>query len=342
MHPPRRVGSSRSSALIRGPAELLQAIPYLLGFHPQRSLVLVGLHEGMLVVTARLDLAETERGSLVGHTLAAIVRGGASTVIAAVYGDTAGRDALGMLPGRQLVEMILGEAAAVDCEVADVLLVVEGRWWSLVCTQPGCCPDEGRAVLAAPSEFAAAATVEGRVALPDRDAVEALLHPLPDEVRCALDPLIEQCEHAAVAAVLAGNGPRADRSVKRALFAAARESAQPQWTGIDDAGAARFGVALSAIPIRDAVWIAIDTGRLDGRALWRELARRLPGPYDAGPLFLFGWASWRAGDGTLAGIAAERAVGSDPDYTAADLLLAALAHGVDPRRLPKLRLARSA
>jgi hypothetical protein len=35
-------------------------------------------------------------------------------------------------------------------------------------------------------------------------------------------------------------------------------------------------------------------------------------------------------------------VASDPGYTAADLLLAALAQGVDPRRLPRLRLSRSA
>ena len=71
------------------------------------------------------------------------------------------------------------------------------------------------------------------------------------------------------------------------------------------------------------------------------MARRLPGPYDAAPLFLFGWASWRAGNGALAGIAAERAVTSDPAYSAADLLLAALSRGLDPRRLPRLR-ARSA
>jgi hypothetical protein len=88
--------------------------------------------------------------------------------------------------------------------------------------------------------------------------------------------------------------------------------------------------------------MAVDDGRLDGRALWRDLGRRLPSPYDASPLFLFGWAAWRAGDGALAGIAAERAIASDPGYSAADLLLAALARGVDPRRLPRLRLPRSA
>jgi hypothetical protein len=149
-------------------------------------------------------------------------------------------------------------------------------------------------------------------------------------------------ENAAVAEVLDGHGRRHDRSVKRALFAAARASDEPCSSSVPDDDVARFGAALSEIAMRDALWMAVDDGRLDGRGLWRELARQLPSPYDAAPLFLFGWAAWRSGDGALAGIAAQRAVDSDSGYSAADLLLAALARGVDPRRLPKLRLPRSA
>ncbi len=194
----------------------------------------------------------------------------------------------------------------------------------------------------APSAFAAAATVDGRVALADRSALERLLDPLPDQRRAALESELRECERRSVEATLAGTDARLDRSLKREVFAAARACAAPAWPGVDDATAARFGVALSRLAVRDPVWMAMDDGRLDGRPLWRELARRLPSPYDAAPLFLFGWATWRSGDGALAGIAAERAVASDPGYTAADLLLAALSHGVDPRRLPRLRLARSA
>jgi len=98
-----------------------------------------------------------------------------------------------------------------------------------------------------------------------------------------------------------------------------------------------------AIPaFQDETSRGVDQGRLDGRALWRELARRLPPPYDAAPLFLYGWASWRDGRGPLAGIAAERALASDPDYTAAELLLGALQQGLDPHRTPRLRMPRSA
>jgi hypothetical protein len=126
------------------------------------------------------------------------------------------------------------------------------------------------------------------------------------------------------------------------MFAAARTADSP---GVEfdlaDEQVVRFGAALRSIPMRDAVWMAIDEKRIDGRPLWQQLARRLPAPYDAASLFLFGWASWRAGEGALAGIAAERAIDSDPAYSAADLLLAALSQVTDPRRLPRLRSRRA-
>jgi hypothetical protein len=59
-------------------------------------------------------------------------------------------------------------------------------------------------------------------------------------------------------------------------------------------------------------------------------------PYDATPLFLAAWRCYRDGNGVLAGIAAERALASDPGYGAASLLSAAVAHGVPPGDLRKL------
>jgi hypothetical protein len=135
--------------------------------------------------------------------------------------------------------------------------------------------------------------------------------------------------------VLDGQAARHERAAKRGLFAAARagEAAPP----LSDDEIARFGVALSSPAVHDPVWLAVDDGRLDGRSLWRQLARALPDPYAAAPLFLFGWASWRDGDGALAGIAADRTLASDPRFRPADMLTAALSCGMDPRQVPRLR-----
>jgi len=330
---------------ISGPADLLQAVPYLLGFHPQSSLVIIGLDQSRLVVTVRLDLADLDTHDVLGDAITAIHRGGASDLVAAIY-DRGPRRRGQALPWDAAVASVVSEATRVGCAVIDVLLVAGDRWWSYECTDEECCPADGRQLAADVSAFSAAATYAGMVALPDRDALAAVLDPLPDAARDRLGPLLAEYENASVQAVLDGQGARHDRSVKRALFAAARRGDDPadpsQRLEIPDSDVARFGVALSAPALRDSLWMAADDGRLDGRVLWLDLARRLPSPYDAAPLFLYGWCSWRAGNGALAGIAAERAVASDPTYSAADLLLAALARGLNPRRLPKLRLPRSA
>lgn len=331
---------------IHGPADLVQAVPYLLGFHPKSSLVVVGLYQSQLVVTVRIDMADLTARDVLAGTVAAMRRGGASELIGAVFDDCEPAPTGGSMPWASAAESLSAEAARVGCDLIDVLLVIGDHWWSYFCGDGECCPATGRPLPEAVSEFSAAATYAGLVALPDREALAAVLAALPDNQRNGLTPLIAGYENEAVQAALDGRAGQHDRSMKRALFAAARRSDDPAGASkvlpASDLDVARLGVALSAHVLRDSLWMAVDDGRLDGRRLWLDLARRLPSPYDAAPLFLYGWCSWRAGNGALAGIAAEHAVRSDPTYSAADLLLAALARGVDPRRLPKLRLPRSA
>jgi hypothetical protein len=323
---------------IRSPAELLDAIPYLLGFHPQDSVVLVGLRHEQLLVTARLDRSEVELAGAMADVAASMVDGGATSLVAVVYGDSESDgdtefvgDAMDRLADRLTDEVEFAGGCLID-----VLLVRGDRWWSLTCDSEQCCPRAGR-LLEPASPFAARATVEGLVALPDRAAVEATLEPLPERERRRLAGPIAEQERAAVRGIVRGEGDKRTRSVKRALFAAARRSEQVPPPELSAEEVARFGVALGETAVRDSVWLAIDDGRLDGRPLWRELARRLPDPYATPPLFLFGWASWRAGSGTLAGMAVERALRADPDYTAAVLLEAALASRVSPHTVPRLR-----
>ena len=52
--------TAASSVRITGPASLIAAVPYLLGFEPNESLVLVGLRDGQVTVTARVDLDELD------------------------------------------------------------------------------------------------------------------------------------------------------------------------------------------------------------------------------------------------------------------------------------------
>jgi hypothetical protein len=336
------------SALIHGPADLLQAVPYLLGFHPVDSLVLIGLDGAHLVVTARMDLSDVAEPAAVTRTLAAMARGGATRVLCVVY-DSAPLDRPPCWGG--LAAALQDDCDLAGCELSDVLRVVEGRWSSLLCTDPRCCPAGGNPLPDRPSPFVAAATYAGVVALPDRQALVDTLQPQPAPRRAALGSRLREQELLALRAATDGSGRRYERERLRALFAAARRTMAGEGyadcdiersdTERSDTELVAHAVALTALSVRDRIWLAIDDGRLDGRGLWREMARRLPAPYDAPPLFLFGWANWRHGNGALALIAAERAIESDPQYTAADLLLATLRHGLDPRHTPPLRPRRA-
>ena len=100
-------------------------------------------------------------------------------------------------------------------------------------------------------------------------------------------------------------------------------------------------MALNDLEVRDALWVALDEGCEPISRLMGDLHARVPAPYDAAPLFLLGWSHWRAGNATLAMMAAERALGSQPGYSAAALLLTAAQGGLDPRTVPALSSGRT-
>jgi hypothetical protein len=326
---------------LTGVVDLVHAVPYLVGFNPVDSLVLVGLRRGVVVLTVRLDLAGLAGSGALEHSVAVIGHAGADRLVAVIFSDD---PPLHLADGHdghaRIYDDVLSAAADAGCEVLDFALVSRGRMWSLHCDSPDCCPREG-VELTGTSAVAAAATYAGLVALPDREALEARIAPLPEETRRGLLLHVAEFEHAATQAVLDGAIPRRERALKRAIFATARDAETRRGHRLADERVAEFGVGLREIAVRDAVWMAVDDGRLTGAVLWCDLARRLPAPYAAAPAFLAGWSSWRDGNGALARMAAEAALDSDPSYTAADLLLSAINGGVDPRRMPRLRVPRA-
>jgi hypothetical protein len=315
---------------VRGPEDLLGAVPYLLGFHPEESLVVIGLDDTKVIVSARVDLADVQIPGILPNLLDAIKRGAATRAVAAIFTDT-------ITPSTALAAFLGEQVERAGLELIDTLLVTGGRWWSVGCKDPVCCPPEGRPMPVAPTVLDAAATYAGLSALPNRAALAAIFQPEGD---CPdLSAEIAQRQSEQLGAILNGTHTTHDRSATRALFAAQRAAQAGLMP--TDSEVARYAVALQSYPVRDALWLALDDHRLEGLELWVNLARRLPRPFDAAPLFLAAWCAYRDGNGALAAIAAELALVADPGYSAAELLLAALARGIDPRTLPKLRAAAS-
>lgn len=322
-------------------SDLIETVPYLMGFHPSESLVLLGFLPSpssrvrQVSVTMRADLPGTGLDEeLLAPLVEALAGSRTASVVALAFTDAIDGDprAAQWLVG--LAAVLVDRLTELDVQVLDVLAVSSTSWWSMCCEQPRCCPPQGNPRSLDSSQVAAAATYAGLVALPDRQALAATLDGRPPAERTALEPALATAEDRVTQAALRNGLGRFQRAEFAALLdAAARPDPVPPLT---DEQLVRFGVALSDSEIRDQVWLAIDSRSLDATTFLSDLHTRLPSPYDASPLFLFGWDCWRSGNGTLAAMAAERALESDPEYSAAELLLGAVCHGMDPAEIPLL------
>jgi uncharacterized protein DUF4192 len=321
---------------VRSPADLVEIVPFLVGFHPTESLVLLGLNglRERVGLTLRLDIqAARDAPGSVETCVAHLIRAGARGAVAVVYDKPPAfwyDDGLPALPHTDLIGDVIDCLEVRDIALADALLVGGDRWWSYLCVNQRCCPAEGQAVRtpADASPVVAAATVAGMTAATDREALAASVGPLPMSDREALHAAI--CEYAEKAA--AEDDPTQLRIWAVDAWSAAVLAQRRVETEIDEETAARLLVALRDVRVRDACCDWANGGdEAAARAVARQLARRACAPWNVAPYALLAWFAWRAGEGALARIAVEYALASDPACTFARLIEELLDHGVNPK-----------
>ncbi|MGN9845555.1 DUF4192 domain-containing protein [Nonomuraea sp. H19] len=312
--------TSESCLTLTSPADILSAVPYLVGFHPNSSLIVIGLDGGQAKMVVRWGLP-LPPGSLA--PLAPLFdREGVTQAVVIGYG-----------PG-ELVTPAVDEARLVAAEagvrVSEALRAHEGRYWSYVCDLPMCCPADGTPYDPSSSQIAAEATVRGMVALPDREALEGTIAPVTGPVRMAM----RRATADAIAETRARLAAATDLDAFAAQFVAEglariRSALTTQTEGgrLSDAEAARLGLDLTIIRVRDEGWTLMHESHV---SLWKDLTRRLEPRFTPPAAALLAMAAWRAGDSVQATIALERALSIDPGYSMANLLMHALQNLLSP------------
>ncbi|WP_232327444.1 DUF4192 domain-containing protein [Herbidospora yilanensis] len=298
---------------LSSPADILAAIPYLLGFHPADSLVVIGLEHTAVRVATRWDLPLLP-GAL-DDLRPLLAREKADATVLAAYGEAA-------LTAPALDDAVRFLAAA-GVAVHDALRTHEGRYWSHL--RP--CPPEGVHYDAAAHPVAAEAVVRGMVALPDRAALERTVAPVTGAARTAMDRATEQAEHE-----VWGWVEKADPAAYLADgIARVRSAVECYERGgrLSDDDAARLGLALWLVRVRDEAWTLIDD-RPAHLTLWRDLTRRLSPGLVTPSAALLAAAAWRTGDCALASMALDRALAAEPRYTMALILTEAIARLLTP------------
>jgi len=319
---------------LRSPADVLAAVPYLIGFHPEDSVVLIGLAESRLrvIFSMRADLPEVghadEGAELAEYMTGTLVRQHPGCALLVGYGSGPR-----VTP---MIELLHAALTVRDITLRESLRAEEGLYWSYLCQSAGCCPAEGTAYDVTTSEVAASATLAGCVALPHRADLAASIEPVVGLARESMRQATERAERRAAELGdnrrAAGGHPFVDEGVTRVAQAIDRAVAGER---LDDDETAWLGVLLTHLRVRDEAWVridALDDGgyRQAHRTLWSRLVRRLAPRYIAAPACLLAFTAWRDGDGAVANIALERAYGVDPDYSMTRLLDQVLRTGTPP------------
>ncbi|MEN3610265.1 DUF4192 domain-containing protein [Plantactinospora sp. ZYX-F-223] len=323
----------RAVLAVRSTTDLLAAVPYLLGFHPADSLVVMALRGNRVVFVARGDLpgttagpaATVEVGEAAAQVAAVVARQRVETTTVIGYGGPAR-----VTPAVDAVTAALGR---VGLPVLEALRVTGDRYWSYLCGDADCCPAEGRPFDSSTSQLAAAATFAGQVALPDRDALVRRIAPVDGPARDALREAARKAESRL--GTLLEKAPPGDPQGRRALRRAGRTTVRRAMhryrTGgqLTDDEVAWLSLLLVYLPVRDDAWRR--TGGEEWHlALWTDVLRRAEPELVPAPASLLGFAAWRAGQGALASVAVERALQAQPGYSFAQLLAEALQAGIGP------------
>jgi hypothetical protein len=310
---------------LTSPADLLAAVPCLLGFHPEDSLVLVTVGEAGRAFHARVDLPRgpDDIAALADYLSSVVERNGVRRCALVAYSDDH-RAALAVTDS--LTDRLLG--------IAEVTLVIRahgGRWYPLSDCGQGHCPAEGTAYDVSAHRFTAEAVLDGHVTLGSRqELADSLIGTDPD----AVEAVREAADRALTrmrGAVRDPFGPPAPRTARAHLVQEGQWVAERVRRFLADRGtlsaedAGRLVAALTVVDIRDVAWAEMERGNASRHVdLWRDLVRRTPPELRAAPAALLGFAAWLAGEGALAWCDAE------PDYSLAGLLTHALAAAVPP------------
>jgi hypothetical protein len=310
---------------LSSPEQVLAAVPYLLGFMPARSLVVLSLRGKQVGLTMRIDLdtPAAELGTVVVSRLRA---DRASKAILIVFDpdDPGGPETR---PGSRLVRPLMRALRREGIPIKDAMGVRKGRFWSYLCNEPLCCPPSGRIMPVAgqPEHSLIASTfvAMGTAPLSSREELSATVEAASAERRSELAGAFERAVAAPAAYPL-----------QRWWEAVLRYTEAPPRRALPDTEIAHLIVSLGEVGVRDELlsWTAGDeiTGVL---ALLRELAPYAPPPFDVQVLASLAWAALSMGEGALAAVALERAHVIDPAHGLANLIGAALESGVSPEQL---------
>lgn len=293
---------------VHSPDELVAAIPHLLGFQPQESIVILPLRSDLPV--ARVDIPTTARDregvwNSISDAFRSYAQPGANVAIICLSADRGQANFVGKDFAARLADIGIGTPIRLWAD--------ETRWADLDTGGLGLRTDAAR-------ETIAAATVLSGRAQPAASR-ESLAESLTGDREPVATLLPETRETA--------RANTAETDVRWAL--ARMQRFQRDGIRLSDPDAARLLVAVESTPTRDRLWLDMNRANAGSHvALWTDMTKRAPDEVRAAPASLLGFASWLSGHGALAWCALDQ-VPKEKPYALANLVATAVQTGMHPR-----------
>lgn len=289
--------------------DAIAAVPHVLGFHPQESLVLVPFNQDLPWVRVDIPATEAEcrelwdgslRDALTTHARRA--DGPVGMAVLCFTSDRVNADVTSHNIGRRLGE--------IGIRIPVRLWTDDSVWAEFNTSTTGRCSQDAADRMAATSVYGGSARPAA-----SRESMAANM----------------AGDREPVAALLKNDKP------SRATVAASQEWAETRLAEfladgarLSDEDAARLLVAVQTTSTRDALWgqMTRETSR-DHQTLWVDLTRRAPDQVRAPAASLAAFSSWLAGDGAKAWCALDQ-VPDDQPYSMAAIVAGALEAALPP------------
>jgi hypothetical protein len=314
---------------LTSPHDLLAAIPFLIGYHPEDSLVVVSIKENAVGMAMRIDypvdLPEGAYDLLASHLQRDLATG--ALLVAYVPSD------------RSDGEIVLADASAaltrIGISTDESLIIQGGRYRSVLCQDPSCCSAEGNLIPEIDgSRIAVEHVVAGR-AMPFAN-LQALTDSIASLPVAAEQRWIDQVKSFQLSSS-AADFSKIQRDGATAVIDLAGEFASGR-IGQDLELTARVIGRLSDIQVRDFALGSHEEENVDTYfQMWRHLMRIAPKGFIAPVASLCAALAYESGDGALAHRALDRALEDVNGYSLALLLRRVFTAGWPPASFAAMR-----
>ena len=309
--------------------DLITAVPFLIGFHPTNSIVLISVKEEAIGMAMRIDLPPSLNSDSIDLLAHHFIRDDAKAALIVAYlpDERDDGDSLLIALGAGLIRN--------GIEIQESIVVQDGRYRSFICRDLSCCPPLGKDLPAFEESQIAVEHVVAGIPMPYGDISE-LIETLSADVS-SLDLkwsdevnrfLIE--EDAESISELRRDGIE----TMDLLLDEYRMGRGPSERTL----VARMIGRMSDVQVRDYALGVHGEDTFDLYfMMWRELLRLAPRGFVAPIACIVAAMSYENGDGALAQKALDRAIEDDEQYPLAGLLRRVFNAGWPPESFAQMR-----